>query len=137
MTKYALMTLAVLLCASVVAVAQNPITADSPYQVRYTENLNLSDARIRIVNTGANGGLPVCANVYGFAATTGQMTSCCSCLIRANALASLSVWQNLLLDSPPVSPTPNALVIKLVASTPVGGVCNPVVITTLLTGMAA
>ena len=110
MTKYALMTLAVLLCASVVAVAQNPITADSPYQVRYTENLNLSDARIRIVNTGANGGLPVCANVYGFAATTGQMTSCCSCLIRANALASLSVWQNLLLDSPPVSPTPNALV---------------------------
>src|SRR5262249_45688810 len=128
MSKYFFLPLGMILGIPAVVFAKNPITADSFYQVRYTENLNLSDARIRIGNTGGSAGGPLCALLYGFAANTGHMTSCCSCKIQPNALVSLSVWQNLLLDSPLPSPTPNALMIKLLASHPglVGGGCNPI-----------
>src|SRR5438093_1011528 len=108
MHKYVFLTFGLLLCVAAVAVAQPNATLDTPYQVRYATNLQYSDAALRIVNDGARGAaLPpgslvgaICANVYGFAATTGQMTSCCSCIIPTNALRSLSVWQDLLYDPP-------------------------------------
>ena len=49
--------------------SQNPITADSPFQVRYFSNLNLADSVINITNSGAQGMEPggnICANVYVF-----------------------------------------------------------------------
>src|SRR5262249_20615234 len=42
--------------------------------------------------------------------------ACCSCFVTPNGLASLSVWRDLLGDSPPVLPRPNALVLKLLAT---------------------
>src|SRR5262245_18213036 len=117
MSKYTLMTLGVLLCMAAVAVAQPQATLDTSFQVRYTANLNLSDATVRITNTGAHDD-SICVNVYGFDITGEftELTSCCSCLIQPNGLRTLSVWHNLLLDSPPVSPPPNEVVIKLLAT---------------------
>ena len=43
------------LVLAMVAFAQNPITADSPFQVKYAANLNLGESWINISNTGANG----------------------------------------------------------------------------------
>ncbi len=40
---------------SAAAFAQNPITADSPFQVRYAANLNIGDSVVNITNTGATG----------------------------------------------------------------------------------
>jgi len=126
MTKYACMILVFVLGFAAVAFAQ--ATLDTPYQVRYITNVYQANAFIRIVNTGARGAsvLPslvgaICANVYGFA-TTGQMVSCCNCLVRTDGLVSLSVWQDLL-PSPTVS-VADGMVIKLLASVPVGGSCG-------------
>jgi hypothetical protein len=38
---------------SMVAAAQNSITADSPFQVRYASNLTAGDSVINVTNTGA------------------------------------------------------------------------------------
>ena len=55
------MTLRFLIAAAVatsaVAYAQNPITADSPYQIRYASNLTVGDSAVNISNTGAHGGV--------------------------------------------------------------------------------
>jgi hypothetical protein len=48
--------------------AQNPITADSPFQVRYAANVGPGtpgDSVINITNTGTSGGT-ICVNVYTF-----------------------------------------------------------------------
>ena len=37
------------------AFAQNPVTVDSPFQVRYASNLNVGDSVINITNSGARG----------------------------------------------------------------------------------
>src|SRR5499427_1182705 len=117
MHKYAYMTLMCILCCTAVAVAQN----DTPFQVRYATNLQLGDARVYMTNTGANSTTitpqngNICANVYGFSPDE-RLVACCSCLITPNGLASLSVWRDLLGDSPPVFPRPNALALKLLAT---------------------
>ena len=120
--------------SSVVALAQNPITADSPYQIRYASNLANGDAVVNISNTGSRGGVTlqagtraniggaICANVYVFDAAE-EIVSCCSCPVTPNGLVSLSAKRDLI--SNPVTPAiPTSIVIKLVATVPVGGSCS-------------
>ena len=52
--KQLLSSLAVIILCSVVALAQNPVSADSPFQVRYASNLPIGDSVINITNTGAS-----------------------------------------------------------------------------------
>jgi hypothetical protein len=118
---------------TVVAYAQNPVTTDSPYQVNYASNLTIGDSVVNITNTGANGaGLgsgttasvtgAICANVYVYNPDE-QIVSCCSCPVTPNGLVSLSARSDLIIN--PLTPgTPTSIVIKLVATAPVGGSCN-------------
>jgi hypothetical protein len=106
---------------------------DTPYQVKYASNLNIGDSYINITNSGANGaGLgsgtsasvtgAICVNVYAFDPTE-EIVSCCSCPVTPNGLVSLDVQKDLI--SNPVFPrTPTSIVIKLLATAPVGGSCN-------------
>ena len=106
---------------------------DSPYQIRYVSNLNLGDSVINITNTGAEGaGLSggttagttgaFCANVYAFSPDE-QMVSCCSCPVTPNGLVSLSARQDLISNT--LTPAvPTSLVVKLLATKPVGGTCT-------------
>src|SRR5688500_7249763 len=101
---------------AVVAFAQNPITADSPFQVRYASNLNVADSVVNITNTGARGaGLAagtsasttgaLCVNVYAFSPDE-QMISCCSCPVTPNGLVSLSARNDLISNTlTPAVPT--------------------------------
>ncbi len=109
---------------TMVAFAQNPITADSPFQVRYAANLNVADALVNITNTGANGASltgpgagpvgNICVNVYAFSPDE-QLVSCCSCLITPNGLVSLSVYDSLRSNTL-TGVTPNSMVIKLIST---------------------
>src|SRR5581483_3699965 len=111
---------------AMVAVAQNPITADSPSQVRYAANLSVTtDSVINISNTGANGanlngpGIGgssgnLCVNVYAFSPDE-QLVSCCSCLITPNGLVSLSAYQDLTSNTL-TGVRPPSLAIKLVST---------------------
>ncbi len=116
----------VLLCLLAIPVfAQNPVTADSPFQVRYAANLNLNDSYIDITNTGANGaslygpgvGTPsgnICVNVYAFDPGEEEI-ACCSCLVTPNALVSMSV-KNSILNNTETAVRPNSVVIKLIST---------------------
>ena len=118
---------------SVVAFAQPNVTVDTPYQIRYVANLNLGDSVINITNSGARGaGLAagttaattgaICVNVYAFSPDE-QMISCCSCAVTPNGLVSLSTRRDLVNNT--LTPAvPTAIVVKLVASVPVGGSCS-------------
>ena len=118
---------------SVVSFAQPNITVDTPYQVRYAANLNVGDSVINITNSGARGaGLAagtsasttgaICVNVYAFSPDE-QMISCCSCPVTPNGLVSLSARQDLISNTlTPAQPT--SIVVKLLASVPVGGSCS-------------
>ena len=136
--------------AAVAAYAQNPITADSPYQVRYASNLTIGDSVVNITNTGANGaGLgfgttatvtgAFCANVYVYDPSE-EVVSCCSCPVTPNGLVSLSA-KNDLISNPLTRGNPTSIVIKLLATVPVGGTCNNSALlagtVTLANGMAA
>ena len=133
---------------SVIAFAQPSATVDTQYQVRYVANLNLGDSVINITNSVARGaGLAagttaattgaICVNVYAFSPDE-QMISCCSCPVTPNGLVSLSARRDLVNNT--LTPAvPTAIVVKLLASTPVGGSCsgsaaNP---STLTSGMLA
>ena len=117
---------------SVVAFAQPNATVDTQYQVRYVANLNLGDSVINITNGGAGGaGLAagttaattgaLCINVYAFSPDE-QMISCCSCAVTPNGLVSLSARRDLVNNT--LTPAvPTAIVVKLLASTPVAGTC--------------
>ncbi len=136
---------------SVAAFAQNPITADSPYQIRYASNLSIGDSVVNISNTGARGGVTlqsgtsasiggsVCANVFVFTPDE-EIVSCCSCPVTPNGLVSLSAQKDLIVN-PLTRETPTSVVIKLVATVPVGGSCNnsaaAVATATLAPGMVA
>ena len=115
---------------SVVAFAQPNATVDTQYQVRYIANLNLGDSVINITNSGARGaGLAsgtsahttgaICVNVYAFSPDE-QMISCCSCPVTPNGLVHLSARRDLVNNT--LTPSvPTSLVVKLVASVPLGG----------------
>jgi len=119
---------------AVVAFAQNPITADSPYQIRYASNLTVGDSVVNISNTGARGGVTlqsgttasiggsICANVYVFSPDE-EIVSCCSCPVTPNGLVSLSAQRDLIIN-PLTRGTPTSVVIKLVSTVPVGGSCT-------------
>lgn len=107
------------LLVSIGALAQNPVTADSPFQIRYAANLNLGDSVINISNSGASGG-NLCTNVYTFAPDE-QLISCCACVVTPNALVSLSVRNDLISNT--LTPgVPGSVVIKLLSTS--GGTCN-------------
>jgi hypothetical protein len=124
--------------------------ADTPYQVHYAANLAAGDSVVNISNSGASGaGLAsgttasttgaICANVYAFTPDE-QMVSCCSCPVTPNGLVSLSVKTDLVSNT--LTPAvPTAVVIKLLATAPVGGSCNnsaaAVTTATLVPGMLA
>jgi len=112
------------------------ITVDSPFQVRYASNLNIAapaDSVVNITNSGARGAGfnsgtsasttgALCVNVYAFSPDE-QMISCCSCPVTPNGLVSLSAKADL--TSNTLTPAvPNSIVIKLLASAPVGGSCT-------------
>jgi hypothetical protein len=114
------------------AFAQNPVTADSPFQVRYAANLNIGDSVVDVTNTGATGG-NICVNVYTFAPDE-QEISCCTCSVTPDGLVSLSV-RNSLTNNTLTGVVPTAVVIKLIASP--GGACNAATVTGVAPGMAA
>ena len=135
-----------ILVFSIVAFAQNPITADSPFQVRYAANLNLGESYVDIINTGANGSpliTPssvgnICVNVYAFDPTE-EMIACCACLVTPDQVVSLGVNKGILSNSLVPNP-PTSVVVKLlstlppvaVAAFPVPGTCNPGTVNTAL-----
>jgi hypothetical protein len=150
LTKLILATTAL----AAVAVAQNPITADSPFQVRYASNLTVGDSVINITNTGANGASlfgpgfggalgNICVNVYAFAPDE-QLISCCSCLVTPDGLVSLSVVNDLISNTL-TGVRPSSVVVKLISTlaggTGTGTSCTNsaanVVAATLATGLAA
>src|SRR5262249_2498383 len=71
-----------------------------------------------LTNTGY-----ICANVYVFTPDE-QMAACCTCPVSANGTRSLSARRDLI-SNPLTGVTPTALTIKLVATTPPGGVNAP------------
>src|SRR6516225_3170267 len=119
--------------AVVAAYAQPNATGDSPYQVRYASNLTAGDSVINITNTAARGAGPgfgtsasvtgaICVNVYVYDPSE-EVVSCCSCPLTPNGLISLSA-QNDLISNPLTRGNPTSIVIKLLATEPVGGTCN-------------
>jgi hypothetical protein len=124
--------LATTLMLSSVAFSQNPITADSPFQVRYATNMGAAGAKINITNTGASGG-NICVNVYTFSPDE-QLVSCCTCSVTPDGLSSLGVRASLTSDTL-TGVVPTSVVIKLIASSQ--GTCNAAVVNNLATGMLA
>ena len=139
--RYLSVFAAMVLC-SVATFAQNPVTADSPFQVRYASNLPIGDSVINITNTGAsstaafptqNGN--ICVNVYTFSPDE-QLISCCACPVTPDGLVSLSARNDLISNT--LTPgVPTSIVIKLLAST--GTTCNAATVSpeALAPGMAA
>jgi hypothetical protein len=96
------------------------------FQIDYASNLNLGDSYVNITNAGTvNGADPlgeICANVYTFDPAE-ELISCCTCLVTPNGLDSLSDQTDLISNT--LTPgVPTSIVIKLVATFPVAGVCN-------------
>jgi hypothetical protein len=109
-----LLALAVMLGGT--ALAQNPITEDSPFFTTYYSNANTTgapDETIRIINGGATGN-NLYANIYVFDDSE-ELTECCSCLVTPDGLLSESVNNNLTAN-PVTSIKPTRGVIKVVTS---------------------
>ncbi len=113
------------LATSLVAFAQNPITADSPFQVRYASNLTAGDSVINMTNDGANGASlygpgfggatgNICVNLYALDPAE-ELVSCCSCLITPGGLASVSVVNSLIVN-PATGVKPTSVTIQLVST---------------------
>jgi hypothetical protein len=142
------------IACTMVAAAQNPITADTPFQVRYASNLTAGDSIINLTNTGANGASlygpgfggatgNICVNVY--AVDPGEeLVACCSCLVTPDGLASLSVVNDLISNTE-TSVRPTSVVVKLVSTlagtggtgTSCSGSAATASTATLATGLAA
>jgi hypothetical protein len=110
------------------------VTALVDYEVGYASNLLIGDSYVNLTNTGILNGFDpagrICANVYTFDPSE-ELISCCSCLVTPDGLKSLSAKQDLVSNT--LTPgVPSAIVIKLVASAPVAGACNPASATAVL-----
>src|SRR5277367_5693833 len=121
------------LALSTIAFAQNPITADSTFQIRYASNLNIGDSDVNISNSGATGA-SLCANIYTFDPAE-ELISCCTCSVTPNALQSLSV-RNSLISNTLTAAIPTSVVIKIVSS-PAGAACNASTVAALAPGLLA
>ena len=133
------------------APATATIFVGNPYLISYASNLTAGDSYVNITNTGASGGVSfqsgtsanipgsLCANVYVFTPDE-QLLECCSCPVTPNGLASLSAQRDLIAN-PFTRTVATSIVIKLVATAPVGGTCvnSAVALTSanLSTGLAA
>jgi hypothetical protein len=110
-----------------VAWAQNPITADSPYQVTYFVNAHQAlDGKVRIVSDGATGtgvGGNICANFY--VVSNEELSECCACNLTPDEGRELSISKDL--TSNPVTGPPllKKGVIKMLATKPASGACDP------------
>jgi hypothetical protein len=107
--------------------------APTVYVVTYASNLNVADSVINITNSGAGGADlaagttaditgAICVNAYAFSPDE-QMVACCSCPVTPNGLVSLSAQKDLISNTLTAA-VPTSIVIKLLASTPVGGSCD-------------
>jgi hypothetical protein len=100
---------------------------DEAYQIRYAANLDKGESFVDITNVGTLSGTDpagrICANVYAFDPAE-EIISCCACLITPNGLVSLAV-NNDIMGNTLTPGRPTSIVIKLLASTPIGGQCNP------------
>ena len=117
---------------STMVFGQNPVTADSPFQVRYATNMGTGGAKVNITNTGASGG-NICVNVYAFSPDE-QLVSCCTCSVTPDGLSSIAVRNSLTSDTL-TGVVPTSIVMKLVSSS--GGTCNAATVNSLATGMLA
>jgi hypothetical protein len=112
------------------------------FQVRYASNLNIGDSVVNITNTGSSilvdptpGTL--CVNLYTFDPGE-ELISCCTCTVTPDGLQSLSVRSSLI-SNPLTGEIPNAVVIKMVATTSTGAPCDAASVTAaqLAPGLAA
>jgi hypothetical protein len=111
-----------LLCLSILAHAQ---TGTDGFQVRYAANVTAgSDSVINITSAGSvnpsyysTSTTPqnICVNVYAFAPDS-TMAACCSCLVRPDGLASLSVYNDIT-GNTLTGVRPTGVVVKLLATT--------------------
>jgi hypothetical protein len=124
--------LAAVMVLSMTAFAQEG-GLDTPFQVRYASNLPVGDSVVNLTNSGARGADlqsgtsasitgSICVNVYAFSPDE-QMVACCSCPVTPNGLRALSAQRDLISNT--LTPAvPTSIVIKLLATVPVGGSCN-------------
>lgn len=117
----------VLVGAAAVYGADPAVTApDDVFQIHYVSNLDAGDSLVNLINAGTQGGFDptgaICVNVYAFSPTQ-AMLACCSCYLSPNSLHSLSARADLVSNT--LTPTfSTSIVVKLLASLPVGGACN-------------
>jgi len=92
-------------------------------KVDYFANANTAgapDATLRITDPNTNGG-NICASIFVFDAN-GEMSECCSCLQTPDGLQTFSVDTNLT-NNPLTGKVLTGGLIKIVSTTPIGGVC--------------
>src|ERR1017187_2585723 len=121
---FLMLTLAIALMLGGTALAQNPITEDSPYFTTYYSNANTTgapDETVRIINGGATGN-NLYADIYVFDDSE-ELQECCSCQVTPDGLLSESVNKNLTAN-PITGIKPTRGVIKVI-SDPDGDPSNP------------
>ncbi len=125
------------LAATATLVINPIIDPEEAFQVSYAANLPVGDSVFNFTNTGTltipGNSLTttgnICVNVYAFDASE-ELISCCSCLVTPNGLNSVSARADLISNT--LTPgVPTSIVVKLVASRPLGltpagtgGTCN-------------
>lgn len=132
-----ILTVALLLSAAVLA--QNPITADSPYQVKVFPNLSTGagGSVINITNTGGNNYADICVNTFVYDGEPDeQLVACCACQLTPNEARGLDVVTDLINNT--LTPrVPTRAVVKLVATSVPAGGCNAAAPGAPAVGMAA
>lgn len=101
--------------------------SDGVYQLRYLANLDKGDSYVNLSNAGTVSGFDpagrICVNVYTFDPAE-ELISCCACPVTPNGLASLSARNDLISNT--LTPgVPTSITVKLLATVPVAGTCNP------------
>src|SRR5450755_54230 len=110
--------------AGLVTIGSGVAMAQDVYRLNYFANntAGAPDATVRIDNPGLTYG-NLCAMIYVFD-NDQQLTECCGCVETHNGLRTLSV-RNDLTRNPLTGVRSINGVIKILSTTPVGGVCNP------------